>query len=549
VSLIVFLWRTSRTMVLFAAAISVVGGACSAGLVAAINVALHSDGSRVALLVAVFAALGVGKVASTALARVLIARFSQRAVARLRLQMSRQILALPLPRLEAIGTPRLLANLVDDVQSIRIALHFAPGFAVNLAVAGACSIYLGWLSWSMLLGVMICVALGAVSYRALAGKAIAGQRLARREQDTLFGLLRDLTEGLKELKLHRPRRQAFLDDLLAPSTERLMDRNVASETLFIFAQTWAQLLFLLLVGLIVFALPAVQEISSATLTGYVLTVVYLLGPLAGLASTFPRFSVAAIALERVSAIGVSLAAGTVPSTQSARPGVAAAWQRLVLTDVTFRHPHESGDRDFVLGPVDMTLRPGELVFLVGGNGSGKSTLAKVLVGLYPADRGEIRLDGRALDDGDRAWYQQYFSMVFSDAHIFDSLPGLTRPTLDATARDYLGRLDLEKKVDLTDGKLSNTNLSQGERKRLALLTAYLEDRPIYVLDEWAADQDPEFKLFYYTRLLPDLKSRGKAVLVISHDDRYFHLADRILKLEDGGLTEIETPGAPTIMDQ
>ena len=140
-------------------------------------------------------------------------------------------------------------------------------------------------------------------------------------------------------------------------------------------------------------------------------------------------------------------------------------------------------------------------------------------------------------------------MVFSNAYVFDNLLGLTRPTLDATARDYLGRLGLEKKVLVENGRLSTTNLSQGERKRLALLTAYLEDRPIYVLDEWAADQDPEFKLFYYTRLLADLKSRGKAVLVISHDERYFHLADRILKLEDGRLTEIETPEAPPIMDQ
>jgi putative ATP-binding cassette transporter len=536
-------------MVLLAAAASLVSGACSAGLIAVINAALYSDASRVTIFVAGFAVLGIGKVASNALARVLISKFSQRAVANLRLEMSRQILAMPLPRLEAIGIPRLLANLVDDVQTIRIALHFAPGFAVNLSVAIGCSFYLGWLSWSMLLGVIVCVALGAVSYRVLAGRAIAAQREARHEQDTLFGLLRDLTEGLRELKLHRPRQEAFVADVLTSSAERLRDRNVISETLFVLAQTWAQLLFLLLVGLIVFALPAVREISSATLTGYVLTVVYLLGPLAGLASSIPRFSVAAIALERVSVTGVSLAADTVPSTRPVRPTVPAAWQRLVLSDVTFRHPHEIGDRDFVLGPVNMTMRPGEIVFLVGGNGSGKSTLAKVLVGLYPPDKGEIRLDGRALDENGGLWYAEYFSMVFSNAYVFDSLLGLTQPTLDATARDYLGRLGLEKKVLVENGRLSTTNLSQGERKRLALLTAYLEDRPIYVLDEWAADQDPEFKLFYYTRLLPDLKSRGKAVLVISHDDRYFHLADRILKLEDGRLTEIEMPEAPTIMDQ
>ena len=130
-SLDAFLWRSSPTMLLFAAAASLVSGACSAGLIAAINAALHSDGSRVALLVAGFAALGIGKVASSALTGVLISRFSQRAVANLRLEMSRQILAMPLARLEAIGIPRLLANLVDDVQTIRTALHFAPGFSAR----------------------------------------------------------------------------------------------------------------------------------------------------------------------------------------------------------------------------------------------------------------------------------------------------------------------------------------------------------------------------------------------------------------------------------
>ena len=261
-TLLVFLWRTSRTMVLLAAAASLVSGASSAGLVAVINGALHSDGSRVMLLVTGFALLGMGKVASSALARILISRFSQRAVAIMRLEMSRQILAVPLHRLEAIGNPRLLANLVDDVQTIRNALLFAPGFAVNLSVAIGCSIYLGWLSWRMLLVVMVCVVLGGLSYRVLAGKAIAAQRRARGEQDTLFALLRDLTEGLKELKLHRPRRQAFLSDSLEPSTTRLRDQNITSETLFALAQTWAQLLFLLLVGLILFALPNMREISS-----------------------------------------------------------------------------------------------------------------------------------------------------------------------------------------------------------------------------------------------------------------------------------------------
>jgi putative ATP-binding cassette transporter len=155
------------------------------------------------------------------------------------------------------------------------------------------------------------------------------------------------------------------------------------------------------------------------------------------------------------------------------------------------------------------------------------------VGLYPLSDGELRLDGELITDQNREWYRQHFSVVFSDFYLFESLLGLVSPGLDAQAKDYLVQLQLDHKVEVHDGVLSTTALSQGQRKRLALLTAYLEDRPIYVFDEWAADQDPQFKELFYTQLLPELKARGKAVLVISHDDRYFHLADWALKLEYG----------------
>lgn len=170
---------------------------------------------------------------------------------------------------------------------------------------------------------------------------------------------------------------------------------------------------------------------------------------------------------------------------------------------------------------------------MGGNGSGKSTLAKLITGLYVPDSGEIRLNGISIDDGNREMYRQLFSTVFADFYLFDRLVGLQQVDLDERAKMYLDRLQLSDKVVVRDGKLSTTALSQGQRKRLALLTAYLEDRPIYLFDEWAADQDPLFREIFYQQLLPELKQRGKAVLVISHDDRYFHLADRLLKLDYG----------------
>ena len=203
--------------------------------------------------------------------------------------------------------------------------------------------------------------------------------------------------------------------------------------------------------------------------------------------------------------------------------------------MTFAYPFDSEGRRFVLGPLDLELRRGELVFVIGGNGSGKSTLMKVLTGMYGQEQGTIRLDGVAVTERNREWYRRHFSAVFTDFYLFDSLLGMDESDLDKRATRGLEELELDDKVQVSDGVFSTTALSQGQRKRLALLTAFLEDRPIYVLDEWAADQDPHYREIFYRHLLPDLKARGKAIVVISHDDRYYHLGDRIVKLEDGKL--------------
>jgi putative ATP-binding cassette transporter len=193
--------------------------------------------------------------------------------------------------------------------------------------------------------------------------------------------------------------------------------------------------------------------------------------------------------------------------------------------------------EFTVGPIDLTIAPGELLFITGGNGSGKTTLAKLLVGLYTPDEGELLFNGERVSDQNRDSYRQLFSAVFSDFFLFESLLGLEPAQLDDRAREYIHRLRLQDKVRVQDGVFSTTALSQGQRKRLALLTCCLEDRPVLFFDEWAADQDPSFKEFFYFTILPGLKAQGKTVIVISHDDRYYGVADRIVNLESGRISD------------
>ncbi|HJX29105.1 MAG TPA: cyclic peptide export ABC transporter, partial [Thermoanaerobaculia bacterium] len=225
------------------------------------------------------------------------------------------------------------------------------------------------------------------------------------------------------------------------------------------------------------------------------------------------------------------------------PPSPSSWRRLDLCGVIYGYHRNVEEEGFAVGPVDLSFHPGEIVFLVGGNGSGKTTLAKIISGLYMPESGEIRLDGKPVTEETIDGYRQLFSTVYSDFCLFESLLGLERPDLDQQAHRYLTKLHLDRKVTVKDGELSTVALSQGQRKRLALLTAYLEDRPIYLFDEWAADQDPTFKEIFYHQFLPELRSRGKLVLVISHDDRYFDVGDRLIRMEEGRLLLDEAVGS------
>ena len=200
---------------------------------------------------------------------------------------------------------------------------------------------------------------------------------------------------------------------------------------------------------------------------------------------------------------------------------------------------------FRLGPLNLVFAPGQITFVVGGNGSGKSTLAKLASGLYRPETGFVTLNGEPIDHHNVEWFRHNCSAIFTDFHLFEEYLGFDRPGIDDEVRHYLQELQLAHKVTVRDGRLSTVALSQGQRKRLALLTALLEDRPIYLFDEWAADQEPRFRDVFYTKIVPGLARRGKTVIVITHDDRYFHHADQIVKLNFGHVAHGEFPAATT----
>ena len=532
-TLLKFVLRTCRGMMILTAIASLASGACNAGLIALVNHVLNHPGAPTMLIVAGFVSLGLGKVATGFVSQILLTRFSQGAIAELRRDLVRKILGVPLRHLENIGTPRLMVALTEDVLSITQALLAIPVITVNIAVLAAGAAYLGWLSWKMLAVIGIFCLIGGFTYRFFVNRGFYHLAQAREVEDRLFSCFRGLTEGVKELKLHRNRRGVFLNDQIQSITETYQRFNVAAEMRFILAQTWSHVLIFAMIGLFLFLLPRLGGVDNEIVSGYIITTFYLMGPLQGVLSSFSIFGRANVALQKIEAIGVSLAATTAEQCPIAPAGVEPSFERLQLCGVTHAYHHEKEERNFTLGPIDLSFQPGEVVFIAGGNGSGKSTLAKIITGLYPPETGEIRLDGSPVGDANRDDYRQLFAAVFSDFYLFETLIGLEKAGLDAQARACLAQLHLDHKVKVQDGVLSTTALSQGQRKRLALMTACLEDRPIYLFDEWASDQDPVFKEIFYTQILPDLKARGKTVIAITHDDKYFELADRLIKLDSG----------------
>jgi putative pyoverdin transport system ATP-binding/permease protein len=520
--------------------LSQINRAISAGVVSSASAPASGDyGSP--QFIGFFVGLVIVTLLTSLISQFLLVGLSQNAVYKLRLTLSRWILASPLADLESLGANKLLATLTEDVDAIARAVFDMPFMCINIALVLGCLIYLASLSGLVFLGVVLFLVIAVGLVQSLLTLAMRQLKRAREHQDNLFKHLQAITGGIKELKLHYFRRQQFIDEELTGTAAASRDAKITGLRILAIASSFGELLFFVILGLLVLGLPAWQAQSPALLSGYVLTITYLTRPLQAILQILPSFSSARVALQKIDRLGLSLKERREQTLLPHDHTHSYLKQGLHLQQIHhhYRQDPQTADDEssFSLGPIDLHFQPGELVFIVGGNGSGKSTLAKLITGLYIPGSGQIVWDGQVVDDQNRETYRQLFTTVFVDFYLFERLLGLANSDsaaiLDQQAQTYLQSLHLQEKVQVLGGVLSSLALSQGQRKRLALLTAYLEDRPIYLFDEWASDQDPFFREVFYRQLLPELKQRGKTVLVISHDDRYFDVADRLIKLEYG----------------
>ncbi|MCJ2028475.1 cyclic peptide export ABC transporter [Methylobacterium sp. J-043] len=530
------LLRPVWPLVAVATALGSIGGLATAAALAKINEAFYGEGGLADGVLLAFAGFATLSVVGTFAASLGNAYAGGRIQAALSRDLTDKILTAPIERIERLGKHKLLASLQGDVSTIFTAIAFLSPIVVAAGTLIGCGAYMILLSPALSAVTAAVLILESLGANALRRTMLRHFEEVRKNREATQKHYLTLTEAAKELRIGRERRLHLRDVALKACIEQarhLMTRiAVIQQSLSMLNQSTN---FLLFAGLIAYKVLA--GISAAELSGFVLVLLYIQAPIAQLIHFVPMIGQAQVAYRRIAEFsegGAEAEAGLLAATPSE---AGRRIREITLRAVSHGFPAAGDKAPFTLGPLDLTIRAGEILFIVGENGSGKTTLIKLLLGLYPPQAGDILLDGVPVTAGTRDAYRQHFSAIFFDYHLFDEL----LPTDGAgpeAARPLLERLDLAEKVDVSEGRFSTTDLSTGQRKRLALVQAVLEGRPVLVLDEWAAEQDPTFRRRFYEELLPDLRSAGRTLIVISHDDRYFAAADRVLHLADGRIMEI-----------
>lgn len=451
-------------------------------------------------------------------------------VYRLRGEFIKRILDTRVERIEQIGHAQLLASLTSDVRNITIAFVRLPELIQGVILTLGSAAYLAWLSPKMMVVTSVWVAVTLLGGWLLVARVYQHMAVLRETEDRLYHDFETIIEGRKELALNRQRAQQIFEDVYSKDATTYRHHIVRADTYHLSAVNWSNIMMLGAIGLAFFLANSLGWADTAVAATYSLTLLFLRTPMLSAVGALPTLLTAQVAFDKLNTFKLAPYHADFPQLQAAKN-----WQTLELRNVMFHY----GDNGFRVGPVNMTLKRGELVFLIGGNGSGKSTLAMLLTGLYQPVSGEILLDGQVVDADSMAGYRRLFSAVFTDVHLFDRLIDDRGQAIDpALVQSWLARLKMQDKIKLEGNRVLNLKLSKGQTKRLALLLATAEQRDILLLDEWAADQDPHFRRLFYRELLPWLQSLGKTVFAISHDDHYFLHADRLLEMRDGMLSEL-----------
>ena len=463
----------------------------------------------------------------------------------LRMKLINKIFGTRFQKFEKIDSGRVYSTINNDTEAIANSAGMVVGVITNFITALAAFVYLSAISLLATLATLAFSLLLGVFYIIVGKKSRVLMEKMRDTQNVFMKLIEGLVQGFREISLHRNKKVQYEEDV-EESCDEYRRTRVTAFVKFVHANLISSSMILMLLASICIVFPRVfPEMSTARLISFIMILLYMIGPVTGIMASFPNFIRIKVSWDRIKKF-----LAEIPAVKDAadykdiktRSHKGETVEHIEIKGIYFQYPGEDDGKGFTLGPIDFKVSKGEILFVVGGNGSGKTTLAMLLTGLYQPKAGTIKINGKEMKGED--FLGEYFSAVFGKFHLFKKLYNVNIEKKAKEIEKYLEILELKGKVELKDGSFSTIDLSGGQRKRLALLQCYLEDCPIYLFDEVAADQDPEFRKFFYRDLLMRMKEQGKIVIAVTHDDHYFDAADRIIKLDMGKIDDrVLVPGS------
>lgn len=515
---------------------SILSGVLNALFLAVVTYSLARPETHTVRTLLIFAGACLGMLAIRQLHRYISIKVSNKTVNQLRIKLSRLINNSATISLEEKGNAMLLTILTADVGTITQFIMSIPNTLGNLAFLLGAMVYLAYLSdialFAGMLGVI--VVLMKVYGKVMAASKIYYQQ-ARQEAEAMMGYQTDLVNGYKELKMDAVKGEKLVEECITPSNERLADVQLKAGMRHVLGLNVGAALIYTLIGVVLFTFPTVLNFPKEVVMGYILAIMSAANPLQSVMEIYPTFVRTRVAVSKIESLQSELEQKQERLGATPVPGESLSFSRIELSGVTFSYNGHDGDVTR-LGPFNLAVNKGEVLFLCGGNGSGKTTLSKLICGLYAPDSGTIRINGKALEESALSCYRQHFSAVFSNFHIMRSSPeiyDLSQIPNNSLADGF----DLDGVLFSKGGIIASGELSQGQRRRLAILMALDAEKPIYLFDEPGSDLDPDFKRFFYGTILSHLKARQSTVIVVTHDDNYFRYADRLVKLREGKIVE------------
>lgn len=458
---------------------------------------------------------------------------SQNLIHKFKMRIMKDVFLSDLSTLDSIGKVNILQSLGRDAQTVSQSMPILVMVCQGAATLVCLSLYMATISMTAFFIILFSVVIIFVVSAKYILSVNEELKTAWKNEADIHEIFSDFLNGFKEIKLNSSRARDITYHMVSESkksSELKADALISLSYFF----NYLQLLLYIIVGLIIFVVPKLSDDFSDVVVPATTAAIFLVGSLTGIITCIPSLSESNVSASSLLKLEQRIVGSGNKFDTPASSQIFENAESLKLDTVFYQHKTDNPSRAFNFGPITYEFKKGSIYFVRGSNGSGKTTFMRLLTGLYCPDGGQILVDDVPVLQPASRSYRDLFSVVFSDFFLFKNLYGLG--DIEDAEIDFWKKLfQIDKKVTIEEGKFANLELSTGQKKRVALLIAILEKRQFIVLDEWAADQDPEFRKIFYTEIIPMLKDQGKTIIAITHDDHYFDIADYLLTINNGKL--------------